>query len=207
MGKVDPLHEVFRMWLRQHQSFLSLLKDFLKQQKISQHFVLHCLAIFAPTYLPTAILKLKDRIPENELKVTAGKMVSVYYIYIFALGLILDVVGETAPSIKTSYFFQLFFQVLGMSFALTLNCQIDKTSQALGLWPATVFAGKTCFKTTYNQKPYKITSQTEIFVQFPFSRFGPCLIQPKKRMLTRHFPSQETRQSFTYSWCQPCHSR
>lgn len=43
-----------------------------------------------------------------------------------------------------------------------------------------------------------ITSGVDIFVQLPFLPcFGPCLTQPEKRVLTRPFPPQESRQSFT----------
>jgi hypothetical protein len=45
--------------------------------------------------------------------------------------------GRNVFSDEDLIFSQFSSQVLGMSFALTLNCQIDKTSQALGLWLAT----------------------------------------------------------------------
>lgn len=88
----------------------------------------------ASVSLLTASLKFKRRVVEREVEVMVRRVVSMWWMYSFWL--ITGVMGEI-PNLTDFIFPHLFSQVLGMSFALTLNCQIDKSSQVLGLWPTT----------------------------------------------------------------------
>lgn len=62
--------------------------------------------------------------------------------------------GRGAFSYEDLTFSQFFSQVLGMSFALTLNCQIDKTSQALGLWFTPTFCLSDLFLSRKSKHPF-----------------------------------------------------
>lgn len=50
-----------------------------------------------------------------------------------------------------------------MSFALTLNCQIDKTSQALGLWPTTALCWRDLFHLWKSKNSHNIKYKMMIF--------------------------------------------
>lgn len=118
--------DLCRAWLYQQQDFC----DLLRKQKLSQHFILYCLAIITPTCLPTAILKLKEKTPEKELEVRVGRVFSVWWTISFSLRLIPGTVGEMFPPVKTSHFPNCFLRYWGCPLHWRWTARLTKPARS-----------------------------------------------------------------------------